>query len=199
MFAPPTGALTQPVAWSVVAGGPTRNCRRRWEMLPGSWGTPVHACPALRPRWVDLSWPPMDKPMLPSGKFTPSAPQLSPFRGSMTRPTCALSTLHDAGHPAIAQDSLPVCWLRVNWTGLAPAGFHSRISRWHCGLLSHRARLSWRSNFVRWRDPLSGRQQESRRPTRRGLPLWQKGGPFFLCSLTAPFGTEPYRPFSPAA
>ena len=117
--------------------------------LPGSWGTPVHACPALRPRWVDLPWPSMDKPMLPSGKFTPSAPQLSPFRGSMTRPTCALSTLHDAGYPAIAQDALPVCWLSINWTGLAPAGFHSRISRWHCSLLSQRARLSWRTNFER--------------------------------------------------
>ena len=26
-------------------------------MLPGFWGTPLHACPALRPRWVDLLLP----------------------------------------------------------------------------------------------------------------------------------------------
>src|SRR6266516_115034 len=25
--------------------------------LPGSWGAPVHACPALRPRWVGPSLP----------------------------------------------------------------------------------------------------------------------------------------------
>jgi hypothetical protein len=25
--------------------------RRRQKELPGSWGTPMHACPALRPRW----------------------------------------------------------------------------------------------------------------------------------------------------
>src|SRR5262249_51964321 len=56
-------------------------------------------------------------------------PPHPPLRGSITRPTCALSTLHDEGHPTAMQDSLPACWLGINWAGLAPAGFHSRISR----------------------------------------------------------------------
>src|SRR4029450_1178759 len=56
-------------------------------------------------------------------------PPHAPLRGSITRPTCVLSTLHDEGHPIAVQDSLPACWLGVSWAGLAPAGFHSRISR----------------------------------------------------------------------
>jgi hypothetical protein len=56
-------------------------------------------------------------------------PPHAPLRGSITRPTCVLSTLHDEGHLIAVQDSLPACWLGVSWAGLAPAGFHSRISR----------------------------------------------------------------------
>lgn len=52
------------------------------------------------------------------------------FRGSMTRPTCSLSTLHRVGHPSTAQDSLPVRWLDVTGTGLSPVGFRTRISSW---------------------------------------------------------------------
>src|SRR4029453_3255198 len=56
-------------------------------------------------------------------------PPHAPLRGSITRPTCVLSTLHDEGHPIAMQDSLPACWLGVDWAGLAPAGFQPRISR----------------------------------------------------------------------
>jgi hypothetical protein len=56
-------------------------------------------------------------------------PPHAPLRGSITRPTCVLSTLHDEGHPIAMQDSLPACWLGVDWAGLTPAGFQPRISR----------------------------------------------------------------------
>lgn len=96
----------------------------------GFWGTHVHACPALRPRWVDLPWPYRKRSMLPSGTLTPSAPPSIYFRGSITQPTCSLSTLHRVGRPSTAQDSLPARWLDVNGTGLSPVGFRTRISRW---------------------------------------------------------------------
>jgi len=60
----------------------------------------------------------------------------------MTQPTCSLSTLHDAGHPSTAQDSLPACWLGINGIGLSPIGLQTRISRDRQNLLSQRARLN---------------------------------------------------------
>jgi len=51
-FAPQAGASITalwPGPWSPV--DPPGIWRRRRRDLPGSWGTPVHACPALRPRW----------------------------------------------------------------------------------------------------------------------------------------------------
>jgi hypothetical protein len=45
--------------------------------------------------------------MLPSASDTASAPTISEFRGSITRPTSSLSTLRDGGYPSATQDSLP--------------------------------------------------------------------------------------------
>ncbi len=109
--------------------------RRRRETLPGSWETPVHACPALRPRWADFSLPSREKSVLPSGLRKPSAPRDVTFEAqsrslmSASDMTCSLSTLHSAGRPDTAQDSLPACWLGIGWTGLSPVGFRNRISR----------------------------------------------------------------------
>jgi hypothetical protein len=67
----------QPVSglgpWSSV--GLPGGVRRRREALPGSWETPVHACPALRPRWAGFSLPYREKPVLPSRLRKPSAPR----------------------------------------------------------------------------------------------------------------------------
>src|SRR5215813_13049203 len=46
-------------------------------------------------------------------------PPHAPLRGSITRPTCVLSTLHDEGHPIAMQDALPACWLGVNMIDIA--------------------------------------------------------------------------------
>jgi hypothetical protein len=37
-------------AWVLVLGPPTDDLARRRSGLPGSWGTPMRTCPALRPR-----------------------------------------------------------------------------------------------------------------------------------------------------
>jgi hypothetical protein len=77
-------------------------------------------------------------------------PQDPYFRGSITRPACALSPLHDAGRPNAVQDSLPVCWRGVDGTGLAPAGFQSRISRRsHWTSFPIEPGLSWRTKNIR--------------------------------------------------
>ena len=72
-------------------------------------------------------------------------PQEPYFRGSITQPTCSLSTLHDAGRPNAAQDSLPVCWLDVDWAGFAPAGFQSRISRGRTVSYPNEPDFAWRT------------------------------------------------------
>ena len=58
---------------------------------PGGTGAPGHSALA----------------MLPSARGTSSAPTISEFRGSITRPTSSLSTLRDGGYPSATQDSLP--------------------------------------------------------------------------------------------
>src|SRR5712691_667385 len=45
--------------------------------------------------------------MLPPQQTRRSAPPISSFRGSITRPSRSLSTLRSAGRPAPTQDSLP--------------------------------------------------------------------------------------------
>ena len=79
---------------------------RRWQDLPGSWGTPMHTCPALRPRWNPEVWP----LQLPDAAFRHLESvgfHICLFRGSITRPACSLSTLRSRGHPRTTQDSVP--------------------------------------------------------------------------------------------
>ena len=113
-------------------GGPSPEylCRRLGD-LPGSWGTPLASVPR--------SPTPASQPfltiavglVLSSEYDTSSTFATLFFRGSITRPTCSLSTLHSLGHPKTAQDSLPACWLNFSRVGIAPTGFQSRISKRH--------------------------------------------------------------------
>jgi len=80
-------------------------------------------------------------PLLPSDYVTPLARPLSPFRGSTSRPAHSLSTLHAAGLPVRAQDSLPTCWLDFGRAGFSPAGLLSRVSGGHRFPPSSRAKL----------------------------------------------------------
>jgi len=85
--------------------------------LPGSLKTPVQACPALRPR-RDLDAHTASGPGSPPRCLLASRCRLPPFprrrlphrqisRGSITRPTCSLSTLRSPGRPGTTQDSVP--------------------------------------------------------------------------------------------
>ena len=58
---------------------------------PGGTGAPGHSAITI----------------LPSAGDTASAPTISEFRGSITRPTSSLSTLRSGGYPNATQDSLP--------------------------------------------------------------------------------------------
>jgi hypothetical protein len=120
----------RPLAWSVVAGGPTRNVTQERGRPPRFLGNPCTRVPrSSTPMGVVRPCPERsDHCGLPKN-LRRRPPPYPPLRGSITRPTCALSTLHDEGHPIAVHDSLPACWLGVNWAGLAPAGFHPRISR----------------------------------------------------------------------
>jgi hypothetical protein len=120
----------RPVAWSVVAGGPTRNRTQEKERPPRFLGNPCTRVPRSSTP-MGVARPCLERSDhcgLPTN-LRRRPPPHAPLRGSITRPTCVLSTLHDEGHPIAMQDSLPACWLDVSWAGLAPAGFQSRISR----------------------------------------------------------------------
>jgi hypothetical protein len=94
------------------AGCPFRPWSWRRRGFPGSWGTPVWTCPALRPRRDRWARPFSARPVLPSVVTTPSAPAMSKFlRGSMTRPIHWLSTLRGRDRSRTTQDSLPAAGL----------------------------------------------------------------------------------------
>jgi hypothetical protein len=83
----PARALGHPVPQS---GDKTR----RPPALPRSRVPPLETCPALRPRWGPRHAPERAQDDgLPGRAPRRLIPQLSPFRGSMTRPACSL-------HPA---------------------------------------------------------------------------------------------------
>ena len=120
----------RPVAWSVVAGGPTRNMTQEKRRPPRFLGNPCTRVPrSSTPMGVARPCPKRTNHCGLPRNLPRRPPPHPPLRGSITRPTCVLSTLHDEGHPIAMQDSLPACWLGINWAGLAPAGFQSRISR----------------------------------------------------------------------
>ena len=122
--------LDRPVAWSVVAGGPTRIMTQEKGRPPRFLGNPCTRVPRSATP-MGVARPCLERTDhcgLPKN-LRRRLPSLPPLRGSITRPTCVLSTLHDEGHPIAMQDSLPACWLGVDWARLAPAGFQSRISR----------------------------------------------------------------------
>ena len=120
----------RPVAWSVVAGGPTRNVTQERGRPPRFLGNPCTRVPrSSTPMGVARPCPERTNHCGLPTNLRRRPPPHAPLRGSITRPTCVLSTLHDEGHPIAMQDSLPACWLGINWAGLAPAGFQSRISR----------------------------------------------------------------------
>ena len=82
--------------------------RRRRQDLPGSQGTPVRACPGLRPRRNFGARPFQHlrgarRPLATCGLPLPSErrpPRVAKFRSSMTRPARSLSTLRSAPHDA---------------------------------------------------------------------------------------------------
>src|SRR5438445_2891394 len=71
---------------------------RRRQALPGSWGTPLCTCPALRPRW-DLHARPSRRFGAAFRHYYRVGSHHYHFRGSIARPAHSLSTLRNQGHP----------------------------------------------------------------------------------------------------
>jgi len=110
-------------AWGFASPvAPCRLCSWRRRGFPGSWGTPMWTCPALRPRRDRWARPFSAQPMLPSAVTTSSAPAMPNFlRGSITRPIHWLSTLRSRDRSRTTQDSLPAAGLLYR-VGLATHG-----------------------------------------------------------------------------
>ena len=115
--------------------------------LPGSLATPLPNMPCSSTP-ADRSRQAFTTPsILPSVRFTTSAPLLGPFRGSITRPVRSLSTLRSSDHSDnTTQDSLPAdghSWRdRIFTCQVASGGFDSVLS---AHIVSSSSRLSWRT------------------------------------------------------
>ena len=108
---------------------PQPDFRWRRQGLPGSWGTPVRACPALRPR-RDLGARPIRRSGVAFRVLRTSAPAMQSFRGSITRPARSLSTLRSGGYPTPRKTRFR--WVAYPFrTGFSPAGlltpFHAKL------------------------------------------------------------------------
>ena len=104
---PPSASTTHdgPGFWS--PGSPTGSSGRRQQDLPSS--RQILSMHALLPSDPGGTGAPGHSAlaMLPSASDTASAPTISEFRGSITRPASSLSTLRSGGYPNATQDSLP--------------------------------------------------------------------------------------------
>ena len=138
---PPSAADRGPGVWS--PGTPGRDLARRRQGLPGSWGTLVCTCPVLRPRRDRARQAIAALSARPPSTATTTAPAMSHFRGSITRPSHSLSTLRSAGHPAATQDSLPAAGQALPGGIGYPQG---SLERFQSSLhLSSFPRLPWRT------------------------------------------------------
>ena len=81
--------------------------RWRWQGLPGSWETPVHARPALRPRW-DLRAKPIAAPRCCLGSLNSlGSHELWAFGALSRGPHARCLRFAGRGYPLPTQDSLP--------------------------------------------------------------------------------------------
>ena len=151
----PCTLASLPPAWSATprAGGfrdsapvtPVRILGWRRQGLPGSWGTRMRACPALRPRRdrkrqaiaaSRCGLPPPKRRRLPPTGY---------FRGSITRPTNSLSTLRRVDHSTATQDSLPAAGQTLPGGIGYPLGSNERFQPLHRFLLSQASPGAMRS------------------------------------------------------
>src|SRR5258708_17461922 len=79
---------------------------RRRQALPGSWGTPLCSCPALRPRW-DLHARPSQRFGAAFRSYYTVGSHNYHFRGSIPRPVPPLSTLPHPRPPRQPTTPLP--------------------------------------------------------------------------------------------
>jgi len=102
-------------------------CERAWQDLSGSWETLLLACHTLRPRRTsELGL--CSSSMLPSVGLKTSASVIT-FISWLNRMACRLAVY--ASRPGLPQDSRKTRFQVVailTWTGLAPVGFHIKVS-----------------------------------------------------------------------
>jgi hypothetical protein len=133
---------------------PSRNCRWRWQGLPGSWATLVSLCPVLRPRqdrgrqanYGASTWPPLVS--------TTKAPTMRKVSG-LDRTALGLAVYASSWRlPDTTQDSLPAAWPSLAGRDfvtrrVAMKGFRVRVS-------SPFPKLAWRYDTFSGLDPFSG-------------------------------------------
>ena len=115
----PRASASRPAGAGPVAVRRAHACvfGRKREVLPGSWGIPVNACPGLgtpaAPHDLALSV----VRLLSSARLTAStAATVNDFGAAPSRPASSLPTLHPRQSPDERQGSLPACPLR-RWPG----------------------------------------------------------------------------------
>jgi hypothetical protein len=123
-----SGRLRGPWAWTVSSGVPPDPVAWRRAGLPGSWGTPRCACPALRPRRVRYARPSRSacRRGLPSSSRRRRSRRLSfeaPSRGLHTPGVRFAGRI--APPPRNTRFRLVAILYRAGWV---PAGFRKKVS-----------------------------------------------------------------------
>ena len=137
-------------AWVLVIGPPTDRSRGDDQVSQVPGGTPMRACPALRPR-RDLGTRPLSASMRPSARSMTSAPATIRFSG--LHPTaCTLPVYASQGGSLLHHATLGSGWWPTfagwGWlpTGFPPKGFDPMSAAF--GVLPSQA-FSWRNDLIR--------------------------------------------------
>lgn len=120
LFAPAGGRHPSRGPGFVLRGLPHHlRCRRKHLGLPSSWGTPMPACPALRPRWKGRAKP-FGPPDVAFRSFKGVGSTVGNFRGSITRPARLPVYASQPRSPWVHARLGSGCWL----------GLAGRMVRW---------------------------------------------------------------------
>jgi len=100
-------------------------CQGRWQALPGSWGTPLIACPGLGTPAAPDNLALAVVRVLPSARLIASASATTKdFGADSSRPATSLCTPHPKGHPSRCNTRYRPARYGFDRAGFPPAGSH---------------------------------------------------------------------------
>jgi hypothetical protein len=122
-------------------------CQGRRQTLPGSWGTPLIACPGLGTPAAPDDLALTLARVLPSARLIASASATTKdFGADSSRPATPLCTPHPKSHPSRCNTRYRPARYSFGRAGFPPAGSHRKVSSSHVRIPLSQA-FAWRDSL----------------------------------------------------